>query len=675
MYQHSNNKDFKLNNDKSDSEITGHINKLYEESLSKVRGHHYSWLLQISYIAGDQYKTLDSKTYKIRESQKVYDHEEREVFNKMRTPRNYYLSRITMNKPIPWATPRTMKEKDKKIAKVTNAVLHDTWEKLEMDSQYDMAGQFLVDYGSCFLKTIWDKNLGKKIISNLDRLEEDIDKSNFLDPDYKRQLKRSIVIKKDLFEGDINSSILSPFEIYVDNPTRRNLEECPWVMHVRSFPIEQLKRTYVLTDEEIKPEKVNSVTLQGGSMTYGIGYSSQNYGYKTNQLEDVALVKEYYERPTNEFPNGRFIITVGDTVVYYGDLPYKNGRDGKRDFPFIRMTATPETGNFYGATPIADIRGVQRRYNAVRNRTAEALNRKAVGQWIAYEDSLHRQTRLTNKPGNVIIVKKNRPAPAKVQDSANTNDFRAEAADLTQDFTQITGVNTLEQGMSSAMRSATQMSMYTEAEDNRIALTTKSMAKAIQKWAKQVIRLYQQFTIGKRFVQLNDGWEDGIDWSADMVDDNIYIKNISSLAVQPSQKTQMIFDLTNLGLFHEQNPYGITGTMNLLEALDLNYMDLDHLVPFRTDLDKATRENRRVMNGEKIVVDPLDNHSIHLKEHRELLMSEEWEDFIRKIGTEGRMDIAKQLEAMFREHIQLHSKEVQLAQMRQNAALAQQQEG
>ena len=658
---------FKTNKVTNDSELGGHIDKLYREAQNKVRPQHYSWLLQLAYIAGDQYKTFDTANFRVRELSKAYGYEEREVFNKMRTIRNTYYARITQNKPVPWAEPRTLKDRDKRRAKVTNAIIKDVWEKNSMDDKYEQLGLYCADYGGGFIKTVWDNSLGKKLISKVDVLLDEVENSNFLDDNYRTKLKRGLLYKKDIFEGDVNTSILSPFEVYTDNPTRRNIEESPWIMHVRAFPKDVAEKVYVLDLSNYEEEPTNSITLQSGSMSYGIGYSSTSYGYRTNMLEDVVSVKEYYERPTNEFPDGRFIIVVGKTVVHYGTLPYQIGDNKKREIPIIRVQATPETGNFYGATPMSDLRPIQRRYNAVRNRTAEALNRKAVGQWIAYEDSIHRQSRLTNKPGSVIIVKKNRPAPQRVNDNAQTGEFRMESGDLNQEFVQISGSMTIEGGVPSSIRSATQMSMLTEPEDNRIGITTKSMAEAIQTWAKYVIRLYQQFTVGKRFVKFHDGWEEGIEWDAEMIDDNIYIKNINYLALQPAQKQQMILDLTNLGVFHEQSPFGVNGTKNLLEALDFKFMDFEHLIPFKSDLDKANRENQRVMSLRAIAVDEYDNHAIHMNEHRNLIISEEWEQFIFGLA-EMDPNRAEEIEILFRQHIGEHQEQIEIAQMQANAA-------
>ena len=130
---------------KRDSQIVAELQELYEDCINQMRPQHYGWLLTMSYIAGDQYKYLDVETYQVKEWQRISGYEEREVYNKMRNMKNTYKSRITQKKPAPIATPVTLRERDKRIASITNAVLDDEWEKhhsidMPMNTHRDVVG-------------------------------------------------------------------------------------------------------------------------------------------------------------------------------------------------------------------------------------------------------------------------------------------------------------------------------------------------------------------------------------------------------------------------------------------------------------------------------------------------------------------------------------------------------
>lgn len=88
--------------------------------------------------------------------------------------------------------------------------------------------------------------------------------------------------------------------------------------------------------------------------------------YARNVLKNSELVVEYYQRPCSDFPNGRLLIVAGDRLVYCGDLPYKNGENGGRTYPFVRQCALPMSGAFFGGSVIDRMIPVQRAFNAVK---------------------------------------------------------------------------------------------------------------------------------------------------------------------------------------------------------------------------------------------------------------------------------------------------------------------
>ena len=60
-------------------------------------------------------------------------------------------------------------------------------------------------------------------------------------------------------------------------------------------------------------------------------------------------------------------------------IAYKNGDDKKRDFPLTRQVCIEHPGCFWGISIIERLIPIQRRYNAVKNRKQEYLNRITIG--------------------------------------------------------------------------------------------------------------------------------------------------------------------------------------------------------------------------------------------------------------------------------------------------------
>jgi len=651
-------------------EIVGKIKTIYENGLNQMRPQHNSWLLTMSYVAGDQYKYIDPQNYQIKDWHRIGGYEEREVYNKMRNMKNTYKARITQKKPYPIATPITTKEKDKRIASITSAVLDDQWEKQLVEEKINIIGENLAYFGATFWKVYWDNKLGEKVFPNVEQILNQVESSAYIDDNYRAILLRGLRAKKDIYEGDVSSEIISPFEFQVDSVSRRNMNEVQYCLYTRVYHKDILKMLYNLTDKDLPEENINSITLQEGSLSTGIGYIYSNNGYRQQTLKEHNLLIEYYERESMEYPNGRFIMIAGKKVIYSGELPYKNGRNGKRDLPFIRIVANEELGNFYGSTPIADLRALQRRYNAVRNRKVEALSRISIGQWMVAENSISKNTKLTNKPGAIITYKLGRPKPERFQEKVVLSPFSEEIDNLDRMFPQISGFTPYDQtNMNSNLRSATQMSMLFEQEDLRLGTTIINISNAVKLWAKMTIRLLQQFTVGTRFVKYQEQYDDNLEWDKNLINDNIRIKNVNALIKSPAQQTQMLSDLMGMGLMDQQNRYGYDNVLMILDSFGMGEFNAKIAIPNREDIEKAKRENSRGSKLKLIGVDKIvDNHSVHIREHSKYLKSEQFEELMLSIPHEQAIKVEK----LLHEHLEQHQQILKIRAL--NMSMQQQQQ-
>ncbi|WP_369677439.1 hypothetical protein, partial [Klebsiella pneumoniae] len=74
----------------------------------------------------------------------------------------------------------------------------------------------------------------------------------------------------------------------------------------------------------------------------------------------MEILIERYTRPNGTYPEGRLEIVAGNTLLFEGDLPYKNGDRGERILPFIRQTSLSLAGSFYGTSVVDRMIPLQR---------------------------------------------------------------------------------------------------------------------------------------------------------------------------------------------------------------------------------------------------------------------------------------------------------------------------
>ena len=114
-------------------------------------------------------------------------------------------------------------------------------------------------------------------------------------------------------------------------------------------------------------------------------------------VEDVVNIRRYYERPSREFPQGRFVIYAGVTVLYKGPMPTPN-----RDFPIVPFSYMGRPWFFEGKSAIDAAKSLQRLYNRILSRMAEHLVRLPAGWLLVPVTAGIPKRSFTNETGSII---------------------------------------------------------------------------------------------------------------------------------------------------------------------------------------------------------------------------------------------------------------------------------
>src|SRR5690606_33098913 len=114
-------------------------------------------------------------------------------------------------------------------------------------------------------------------------------------------------------------------------------------------------------------------------------YNTSGYKFTHTTLENSEIVKEYMHLPCKKYPQGLHIIVVADKLCELKPFIYRVGKNGSYGFPFEMQICIERPGFFWPVSIIERLIPVQRKYNAVKNRKHEILNRVAIGN-LAIED-------------------------------------------------------------------------------------------------------------------------------------------------------------------------------------------------------------------------------------------------------------------------------------------------
>lgn len=544
------------------------------------------WELDLEFLAGNQYCEISPRG-EVEEEEKYYYWQNRGAFNHIAPIIDSRVAKLTKMKPIMSVKAAGAEESDVKNAKLATALVNSSYQRLSLGDVISKTTGWSESCGTGFYFIGWNPDAGK-LLGEVDG--------------------------KKVFEGDVVVESVSPFEIYPDSLCYENIESCESIIRARAMKTADVERLYGITvaGEDVKVFGVDKAAT-GKSIVH-----------------DSVLVLEKYERPTADFPDGRLIVACEKTILYMGELPYVNGVEGRRGFPFVKQNSIDKAGCFFGMSMVERLIPVQKAYNAVKNRKQEFLNRLTMGV-VAVEDGSVDTDELAEEglsPGKIIVYRQGANPPALMGTGTMPTDLNREEDRLLNEFILLSGVSEFSRSTDvAAGTSGVALQLLIEQEDARLNAVTENVRSAIRETAKQMIRLFKQFATSTRLLR-TAGEQGKVELyyfnSSDLGSDDVVFDTENELSYTPAQKKSAVYELIDAGLLTDD-----TGKLSertkakLLEILGFgsidNTLDIESL-----HINKADEEN---LSGFKkpIGVDEYDDHELHITEHTRFLLSAESE--------------------------------------------------
>lgn len=547
------------------------------------------WELNMNFLSGNQYVHLNRRG-EIVDNDRTFIWQNREVFNHIAPIMETRLAKFTSISPVISVRPKTDDDKDVSGASVAEKLISTLLERSDVKGAIEKVTMWSETCGTGFYKVIWNNYAGEIV----GKLEE-----------------------KDVYEGDVEVISVSPFEIFPDKLYVEELADCKSVIHARALSVKEVFDKYGV---KISGENVD---------IYNLTKNNERFLQDDNKtvLKDAVTVIEKYERPSKDYPNGRLITVAGDKLLYYGELPYLNGDNKKRTYPFIKQISQRVAGSFFGTSIIERLIPVQRAFNAVKNRKHEFLNRLSMGIMTVEDGSIDTDDLAEEglSPGKVLVYRQGSNPPEMMSEISMPTDFSDEENKLANEFVTISGVADVSSSANNAqLSSGTALEILVEQDNARLVVTAEVIRKCYLAIAKQAVRLYSQHLIGVRVVKTTGENNKPHLYYADknsVTSDDVYLENENELLYSNTQKRDMIFKLYTSGLITDENGKIRESVKEKILSI-LGYKDLDYKKGVsRLHEEKAQNENEKIrkigLNTEEI-----DDDAIHVDEHTRYILSE-----------------------------------------------------
>lgn len=595
-------KNFKKSGSKNKEAV---VKELWDDFLKRKeerKSFETQWQLNLNFLFGNQF--CDVSSNKIRDDwDKQFFWEEKSVYNHIAPIIETRLSKLAKVRPIMTVVPASGDEDDLNSAKVGKNILESVSNKIEMTKIVSDATKWSEACGTSFYKVVWNKMGGQLLGVTSDG--------------------------EKIYEGEVEVVVCSPFEIYPDSNSCEDVLQCKSIIHAKSYDSDVVEKIWGV---KVEGEDMDTITLsavqQNGMFSNALSSFKGNSMIKHNQV----MVLEKYEMPSKKYPCGRFTVVAGKKLVFDGDLPFKNGKDGEFALPFVRQVSVSRPSVFWGASVIERMIPVQRAYNAVKNRKHEFINRLSMGILTVEDGSVDIDNLEEDglSPGKILVYRQGSNGPKMLSTDSVPTNFTEEEIRLQTEFENVSGVTDIFGTNLSAIStlSGVALEIMIEQENAKISASGESITFALKNISQQILRLYKQFaTITRvgRIVGLN-GESEFFYWDrTDITSDDVVCDTESEMGKTISQRRTMITDLINMGILADEN--GKISNFNRNKILQLlgfgvweNAIDKNEL-----QIENAKNENIKFSKNMDCEVLEIHNHDLHIEAHTNFMLGGEFE--------------------------------------------------
>ena len=470
-------------------------------------------------------------------------------------------------------------------------------------------------------------------------------------------------------KGDTKTEIPAPFTVVV-NPQASSDEDIEWIMETQPRSFNWIRRVYQKDGkgytglaDSVKAEASYNEAIQRLLSIRSLGefHSDWTYGYDDRVFKNYAIVKEWYARPTVDYPKGRLVVTANGVLLYSSDeSPYFDDDKGLWH-PYTHMNYLNVPGNFWGRTPFTDGVDIQRMINT-HHALIELNNQRTASPHllIPFQAGVHKGS-YSGKPGKIYRYKFNPQFPGAkpeiLEGRGLPSDVYKELDTLKMELSRVMGVHDVLKGdRISGISNYSSLELLREEANKNMNGPIRRFERLIEQGCRMKLMLIQKhlkknkenFT---RRLQVHNK-----DITALMIEsfkgadlEGNHSVRVEARSVAPKSKAAQraaLIEGAQYGIFTFEDSASRAKAAELLD------------VPINTEInlhvDKAGAENDKLRQGmAQATTFDEDDHVIHIQEHNRLFLDPNFFE----LGA----DTQSFIESHIKNHVDIYTRQQQAA--------------
>lgn len=509
------------------------------------------------------------------------------------------LNMVTASRPSFQARAINTDNKSLIQAQLANGLLDYYMRERRLERYIKKAVEYAIVLGSGFVKMEWNSTKGEiydTVEPDPSSIKEYDEEGRPLDED------GNILKPTPMYEGDVEFYTLSPFDIVFD-PTKETPEQQKWVICRTFINKYDLAAKYPEHAEEILAIPTKSENRDGRMVTIT----------PYDETSDVP-VYEFFHDPTEAVPEGRYLLYLSsDVVLADSPLPYPK-------IPVYRIAPSDILGTPYGYTDMWDLMPLQDSINSLYSTIMTNQNAFGVQNIMAPEGS---GLTLNQLEGGLNFIKYNAmpqvPGGGRPE-ALNLTNTPAEVFNfiptLIKDMETISGVNSVARGNpESSLKSGNALALVQSQALQFMSGLQQSYIQLLEDVGTGLIGILKEFADAPRVVAitgLNNSTKIEEFKSEDLSEVSRVIVDVGNALMQTTAgRSEVAQNLLQM-MPEKMSPEKYLMVLNTgnLDSLTEGLMD---------ELQVVVGENEMLVRGEEIIAIATDHHSMHIREHRQVL--------------------------------------------------------
>ena len=490
--------------------------------------------------------------------------------NHLRNIGQHMLNMVTSSRPSMEARATNTDYKSLVQTKLANNLLDYYMREKRLEKFLKRAVEYSIVLGSGYIKMDWNATSGEIY-------------------DFNEETNTPI------YEGDVEFSNLSPLDVYFD--TTKETDDYEWVL-CRTF-----KNKYDLAAKypELKDKIINSAS------------KSDIYKYRFDvvyhESTDDVPVYEFYHKRTESMPDGRYLMYLDSEIVLMdAPMPYRN-------LPVYRISPSIILGTPYGYTPLFDIMPIQDAVNSLYSTIL--TNQHAFGVQNIYIPR-GADVNFKSLAGGLNLIEGN--AQAGKPEALNLTQTPGEVFNFLKMLEGVTetisGVNSVIRGNPEAsLKSGTALAMVQSTALQFMSGLQGEYIRLIEDVGTGLINILKDFAAVPRVAMIVGKSNKSYVMKEFTGDDLSMVNRVivevgNPLARTTAGKTQLAESLIQYGIVKTPEEYFTI----------LNTGRIDPMTDgTQNELFLIRSENEKMAEGEDVQALAVDQHVLHIKEHKSVL--------------------------------------------------------